>query len=518
MPRLRSTLLTLLAGLALAAPAEAADTEGGVRDAVVVAVLDGGLNPYHHDLLASRMPQHRNASPADDLPLRRPASEWLPGFAEAERGFASFERLDLSLTDDPNASATPLYTGDTAEWAKVRESSADALHGVWFPGTKVIGALNFSRGDDIWAGTGAHGVGTTSSVVGNIHGTCPECLLFFIDYGDTAAEAEAAIEWAEAQPWIDVISNSYGHGGTVPKIYAGSDTEKQRAASDRGQTIVFSAGNGVENAYAVTNPTTFSSQKGPDWLLTVGAVAPEKDNHYGRNGGGGGSFFGAGKPVDVAGVGGSYPNAYTATRVGGTGTSGFGGTSNAAPTVAGLYANALFRARTALAGPSKVQQDGVIARGPAIACGAARPGCELGDGELTATELRTRVLHAAVHTAAGFTDPLGTAAAPRIGEQDFLAEGHGTFFARQAGPRSDAWLAELDRIVAPLEGRAAPLTRPAGEAEWFVVDSYCRQKNWGSWTGGAYVEGRTPLPAPSPTTPARNAYAATCPGGPTPAG
>ena len=501
-----------------AAPAAPPRVEGGIDDAVVIAVLDGGVNPYHWDFLASKMPQSTNAVPGDELPLNRPATEWLPGFADAAKGFAEFERLDLSLNaTDPEADAAGLYDGDAPQWGKVKESDDSTLNGYWFPGTKVIGALSFSEGEDLWMGTGAHGVGTTSSVVGNLHGTCPECLLFFIDYGDTAEEAEQAIEWAEAQPWIDVISNSYGHAGAVPKIYAGSNVEAQRAASERGQTITFSAGNGIENAYVVTNPTTYSSQKGPDWLITVGAVTPGEGNYYGDDSTGG-SYFGAGKPVDVAGVGSSYPNAYSAKGVGGTGTSGFGGTSNASPTIAGLYGRTLYQARKLLGGPSKVQAGGVIATGTGFTCGALRPDCELADGKLTAVELRTRLLHSAVHTDAGIADPQAVAATPAIDEQDFMTEGHGTFFARHAGPASNAWLEEFDRITGPLEGRAKALERPAGEAEWMIVDSYCRQQNWGSWTGGYYVEGQTQLPEPSPATPVRNGYAETCPGGPTPGG
>ena len=53
--------------------------------------------------------------------------------------------------------------------------------------------------------------------------------------------------------------------------------------------------------------------------------------------------------------------------------------------------------------------------------------------------------------------------------------------------------------------------RPPGEAEWFAVDSWCRQHIWGSWNGGAYVSAaKTPLPAPDPNTPSRNAYHAGC--------
>ena len=489
------------------APAVAAPrVEGGIDDATVVAVLDGGINPYHWDFLASKMPQHANGTAGDDLPLQSPATDWLPGVASA--GFKSFERIDLELdANDPDAGF-----GDEAPLNGRKPSAPGNLNAYWFPDTKIIGAMSFADPGDFWQGADAHGVGTTSSVVGNIHGTCPECLLFFVDYGHTAEQAEAAIEWAESQPWIDVISNSYGHGGAVPKIYAGSNTEAQRAAVERGQQIVFSAGNGVENAFAVTNPTSYSSQKGPDWILTVGGVQPEED--------GGGSYSGAGKPADVAGVANNYPNAYGATTVGGAG-SGFGGTSNAAPTVAGLYARALYQARTTLRGPSKVQQDGVIATGDPIACGPAHAGCELGDGRLTEPELRTRLLHAATHTSAGlafYTAGGPEAGAPPVGEEEFLNEGHGTFFARDGGPADNGWIEELGRITGPLTGAAAPLARPEGELEWMTVDSYCRQQNWGSWTRGYYVEGQSELPGPSPQWPVRSAYEAGCPGGPTPAG
>jgi hypothetical protein len=517
----RRTPPVLRTPAAPAAPAIAAAparSEGGVDDVTVVAVLDGGTNPYHWDFQSAHLPQHLDADPGNDIPLDRPATEWLPGFATSMAG-GSFDRIDLELdTADSEAGF-----GDGKPLIDLRASSRELRHAYWLPGTKVIGSMLFGSPDEkkaLWQGADAHGVGTTSSSVGNLHGTCPECLLFFIDYGSSTEDAEAAIEWAEAQPWIDVVTNSYGHGGTVPKIYAGSNVESQRAAVERGQEIVFSGGNGVENAYGASNPTTFSSQKGPDWILTVGAASPGPDNHYGADSDGG-AYSGAGKPVDVAGVGADYPNAYGATTVSGVGSFGFGGSSNAAPTLAGLYARSLHLARTALAGPSKVQAGGVIAQGAPVACGAARPACELGDGRLTEVELRTRLLEGAVPSEAG-TAFLGQAGQsptiPPVGEENLMGEGHGTYFARQAGPKSTAWLTELERIVGPMSGRAPALERPDGEKDWFIVDSYCRQDMWGAWKLGDYVDGITTLPGPDPAWLVRSAYEQTCPGGPTPLG
>jgi hypothetical protein len=195
--------------------------------------------------------------------------------------------------------------------------------------------------------------------------------------------------------------------------------------------------------------------------------------------------------------------------VGGTGSSGFGGTSNATPQVAGMYARALYLARRDLAGPSRIQRGGVIATGADYRCGRARPNCELGDGRLTAAELRQRLFFGAIHTAAGIT-PAGAGELPPVGEDEFLNEGHGSYFGRESG-RYKAYLKEFDRVMGPLEGRAKELDRPAGEREWMLVDSFCRQHLWGAWKGGYYIDGKTELPGPDPMAPLRSAIETGCP-------
>jgi hypothetical protein len=501
-------------------------TEGGIGDATVIAVLDFGLNPYHFDFRGSMMPQHKDSDPGNDLPLDEPFTEWLPGAAGAP--LSSLERMDITLSDDPEEQSSSLADGD-GNLDKLKTSTPEAINAVWFPGTKVIGAVDFLDEPNLFAdGVGAHGVGTTSSSVGNLHGTCPECLLFFINLGETPEEIEGAIDWAMRQPWIDGISNSYGLSLTPAdrtRVYDGSNVAQQAQASERGQTIFFSAGNGNEGAFLSPNNTTFSSQEGPDWIVTVGAVSPPEGGYYGPladtsdDDGESASYTGAGKPADIAGIGSDYPTAYTAEKIGGTGASGFGGTSNATPQVAGLYGRTLYMARKALRGPSRTQAAGVVASGEPVTCGALRPDCELDDGRLTASELRTRLFHGAVHTEAGFAvtgqgvveDP----SAPAIGEEEFLNEGHGSYMGKVWEDRNE-WVVEFDRLFNPVVGNAKALERPDGEKEWMIVDSYCRQKNWGSWTGGYYLEGQTELPGPDPAYPARSAREQSCPGGPTP--
>ena len=179
------------------------------------------------------------------------------------------------------------------------------------------------------------------------------------------------------------------------------------------------------------------------------------------------------------------------------------------PTLAGTFGRALYQARRLLPGPSRTQQGGVIGRGnKPIACGKARPRCELGDGVLTAAELRDRLFLGAVHrngdVAVGGLLPLPKPSA----EVEYADVGHGGYAARVE--RNDAiWMAEVERIVGPLIGRAPALARPAGERDWMVVDSYCRQQLWGAWTGGYYTPGVT-LPAPDPAWPLRTALESAC--------
>lgn len=502
--------LAIAAALTLAAPggASAADPAG---DATVIAVIDSAINPYHWDFLASKMPQALDADASNDLPLDQPASTWLPGFPAATR-------IDLTLNaTSRSANPNTLQTGDQAKWNTVRPSTSSSPRVYWFPGTKVIGAMTFSSTLKIAGPTSEHGVGTTSTAVGNLNGTCPECLLFFIQY-DTAANAEEAIKWAEQQPWIDAISNSYGFSlASRDRLYSKSDTAAQRSASERGQTIFFSAGNGQENAFVAPNPTLFSSEEGPDWIVTVGAVTPGADNYYGAPlTDAHTAYSGTGKPADIAGIGESYPDAYGATTVSGVG-SGFGGTSNATPQIAGLYGRALYDARTALSGASRTQTGGVVATGDPIPCGGARPGCELGDGVLTAAELRTRLFGGATHTTGGYSVGGVTPGGPRASDElEYLAVGHGYYSGREGKDRAK-FAGEADSLLAAMTGAAAVPARDPGERDWMIVDSYCRQKNWGAWNGGYYVEGKTTLPAEDLRAwPVRSALARECPGGPTP--
>ena len=482
-------------GAALSATAAQKSDPSRAGDATVIAVIDSAFSPYHHDFLASKMPADAR------VPLDQAPHTWLPGFP-TPAAFESYSPLTLTLTDEDDVDMQELHDADQKAWDSVQESSSKAVHYRWIPRTKVIGALTFGfeAGDEratdqvfgaegtIYGNGGTeHGMGSASSAVGNLHGTCPQCLLVFIDY-TTQRSAERALKWVHEQPWIDAVTNSYGFSATYAgrdRVYNGTDVETEKKASQRGQTTFFSAGNGLENAFTVPNSTLLSSQEGPDWVVTVGATDPGNDK----------DFTGTGKTADVAGIGHSYPTSYGSTTT--SNGKDFSGTSNATPQVAGTYGRALWEARRALPGPSRTQAGGVVAKGKPVRCGAARKACELADGSLTGSELRTRLLHGATPTEGGFTDGLlGLAETPPVADSRFASEGHGTY----RGLIDEDWDSRFrSRVLDPMLGRASAPARPEGEVEWFRVDSACRQHVWGSWTGGYYLdEERTPQPSADP--------------------
>ena len=515
MRRIR-TALAVLTAAALAVPAVAVaappatgkPVKGSAEDAVVIAVIDSGFSPYSQDFLADRMP-----ADAADLPLSSPPDTWLSGFPSPD-SFASYDSLDLTLDGTPGTVMNDLKKRDQAEWDTVKESGDAGIHYSWIPGTKVVGALTFGAQDDdrlsdrlLFGGKGTiygsggseHGMGSASVSTGNLYGTCPQCLLVFIEY-TTQESAERALTWVHQQPWIDAVTNSYGFSAGIvvrDRVYNGSDVETGRLAAERGQTTFFSAGNGLENAFTVPNSTLLSSQEGPDWTITVGAVDPNNKD-----------YTGTGKPADIAGLGRGYPSSRGPNV---DSTSNFSGTSNATPQVAGIYGRALWEARTALKGASRVQDADVVATGKPVRCGAERPDCELGDGVLTADELRTRLLHGAAPSDGGYTGGLtNRVSTPAIADQRFAAEGHGVY----RGHIDGAYDAELtSRLLDPLFGRAAAPERPAGEVEWFRVDSHCRQHIWGDWSNGFYSSAeQTPLPSRDPVAwPTRTAIQEACP-------
>lgn len=493
-------------------PPPVTPTAKAFDDAVVIAVIDSNINPYHWDYLAAKMPQ---AGTADALPLDQDPATWLPGHPGA-KAFKSYQALKLTIDPtDPKAGTAALAAKDAAEWAKIVYSEGTDNKDVsmyWIPNTKIIGHVAFggayvgdpatslvlgpSTGPVNTFATDSHGIGTSSVSTGAIHGACPHCLLVYVH-----GTSEQANEWVQKQDWIDLQTNSWGIGLVYrDRAYAGSDTESQKKAVERGQQIFFSAGNGQENAFVVPNTTLQSSQEGPDWIVTVGAT-DSVDNS---------SPSGHGKPADISSLGDSYPSAYgNDGTANGAGT--FSGTSNATPVIAGIYGEALYRIRQSWAGASRVQKDGVIATGPA-GCKAANAKCALADGKLTVHELREALYRAATYSPTGWNvgGLGGITTIPATGSQpelEFLAEGHGNYRGRMDG--AVKYEAELGRITGFVDGSWFA-EQNADQKDWMYAKSLCRQKVWGAWDHGQFNAAAT-APAASPMWPVRTWLMSACP-------
>ncbi len=459
---------------------DAGDEGSRVDDVVVVAVLDWQINPYHWDYLAEHMPQHQDDDQENDLPLSQDPSTWMPRFPDRS-GFASYDALNLSLEpDDEDADANELYEKDSEEWAKMEQTTADEVHYRYIPGTKVVGLITTGDGDGF--ATSSHGIGASSVSVGNIHGTCPNCLLVFVDL-----PGQAGLEWVRQQDWIDVTTHSYEGstvGGNVRDSLVDCDTSLEQEAAQRGQQIFWAAGNGLANTFTAPQTTLASCQKGPEWSVTVGAVHPTTES----------SYTGHGKPVHVSSIGQAYPSAGGPTV---TSESMFSGTSNATPVTAGLYAQALHRLRTETQGETTMQRDNVILEGDR-SCEEDDATCPLAEGRLTATGLREALFRAAEYTNPYFHPSIQDEALPVPGtkETTIWTQGHGAFLGRLGD-----WEGEVQRIVDHATGVATD-QRDDDLRGWMVAYSWCMQQVWGEWEYGYWQSG-DPLPEPDPEWPQR---------------
>jgi len=359
----------------------------------VVGVADSGINPYHYEFSAATYPD------PDVLALTRNftrhPSEYIAGYP------ASATALPITLGEGYYPAK------DQAVWAGVEKGKL-----YWIPGTKIIGAIDAGDNSAVNADPDAtpivdddgHGTGSSSVSVGNRYGYCPTCLLMFTESLDTT--------YNESFPWVDITSHSFGTVGGVPLGLAFGADEDTKAAAERGQTVLFAAGNGVGNAFDVPQITYGSGDTGNDWTITVGAI--RRDNQR--------AIVGDGIPVEISAWGdGNLPSA---CRTGTVGQCAFGGTSAATPYTAGIFGTVLTQVRQAIGDPKVGQRPGqVVAEGNAI------PGSVfLADGKLTRAELRDAVLKTAFplnQDNSPSTYPYPLTAPYASNDTNFLFEGYG---------------------------------------------------------------------------------------------
>lgn len=335
---------------------------------VVIAFVDSGINPYHQDFRAPDFAHH--------------PSQYIEGYPTTSEEVP----LSFDVADAEGYDAARAIDEDEGALAELRRNQL-----YWFPGTRIIGGYSTTTGGTAAGRTdlpvideNGHGSGVASVAAGRFFGSNPNALIVMVE-----GLGENSVAWASNQPWIDVMSNSWGSLGNVP---LGSTVSTKRAAQ-RGQTVAFASGNGASNTNSSTafppngtvedpckcktpdsNPSLTNQYQGAAWVLTVGAISPVNGQaHWWHS-----------VPVDVS----SFGSKWRAAAPFGVQLSenrDFGGTSCATPTTAGVLSSYILKAREVFGDTVGGQRPGqaVAVASPSAVLPASGP---LADGTLTRVE------------------------------------------------------------------------------------------------------------------------------------
>ena len=413
---------------------------------VVIALIDSGINPYHQDFRAPEFVHH--------------PSKFIEGYPKDAQAF------DLSFSTADAKGYDAARKADDIDWALTKPAELR-----WFPGTRIIGGISLGSGDTVapWAerkilDDQGHGTGTASVAAGRFYGSNPNALIVEVE-----SLGEASLNWATEQKWIDIVSNSWGNQANLPL----GDPEMTKVATERGQTVVVSAGNGATNTNSSTGfpaggpvedpckcktPDSDNSMtdpwSGPAWLLTIGAVSPiNGQDHWWHS-----------YPVDVSSFGSKWRAAGAfGVEIGpddaNLETRDFGGTSCAAPITSGVLSRIILEAREILGDTVGGQRpDQAVAVGPKSRAPKKGP---LSDGVLTRLEAEAIVQKTAFPTPADPEKITWDYAIRPTTEAYFIHQGYGVVdrnslaLARKvlvgteelpSRPEADQWIQAMDAI------------------------------------------------------------------------
>lgn len=388
-----------LAGCVQEDPA-GSDTVGPLPDAepapprVVVAVIDSGVNVYHEHFQRDPVPDAVLDSFVNTLDDRAP------------------ERVRLSQEGDYDARVE----ADKDVWGSLER---ERLY--QFEGTSVLG-ISFDESEHPVLDDGSHGTATAGAVLA----ANPDALVVLVE----GAGSEAGEAWAAEQPWIDLLSESYGPPGSPPTwMVAGSSTaEANRVAWQSGKIPVGAADNTPAAA-------PVDSTAGPPWVVGVAGDDPD-----------------AGCREHDSGSLPDFTSDFTQELPEADSTDGsrpISGTSFSTPRTAGTFSAAILQVRAAWGHETGIA-DGALALGP--------------DGErLTNVDVR-----AAFNRTAVYFDEVGTCG-PVNPVAPWLQMGWGS-----VGPGI------VNTTVDHLLGRAEAPEKPEG-AQIFQGQMHdARRQAWGS--------------------------------------
>ncbi|HET6399151.1 MAG TPA: S8/S53 family peptidase [Candidatus Thermoplasmatota archaeon] len=206
---------------------------------VVVADIDSGINVYHERFRAER--------PLD------------PAF--------------LASLVDSRTGRPPVWVNLT--WEGTYEERFEADRDVWsrlergvlyyFAGTRVLGIGFDARTQNVILDgpDGSHGTATAGAVFDHN----PEAVLVMVEgVGDPQAEA-----WVAEQPWIDIVTMSYGPPGSVPGSGTAMGLQTHMATKQMWRAGMVPVGAADNTPALAPNDET----AGPPWVLGVAGDHPE---------------------------------------------------------------------------------------------------------------------------------------------------------------------------------------------------------------------------------------------------
>ena len=425
------------------------------RPFVVIAMIDSGINPYHQDFRAPEFTLH--------------PSEYLEGFPEAA------EAVDLSFAVADAQGYAAARTADADTLKALRGSTPASPKLYWFPGTRIIGGISFAGGGTVAGVTdykvideNGHGTGTASVAAGQFFGSSPNALIVEIE-----GLGQTGVAWANSQPWIDVVSNSWGPSLPGRADPPGTNLTHSRDAVRRGQSVLYSSGNGMYNTNSTAvfapgpvpvddpcdckvpthNSSTTASSSGPSWVITVGAASPVN----------GQAHWWHGIPNEAVSFGSKWrAAAHNGVTV--SDSRDFGGTSAATPIVGGVLSALLLKARLELGDATSGQAGGIVASGPA---GAVTSG-PLADGSLTRQELEDLTLKTAAPVEFDPETYAWDYAVDPTTPLYYIDQGYGVV-DRTSKARSEAVLMG-----------GAQLPARAEVDQWIAVTDRAREAQWGA--------------------------------------
>lgn len=257
--------------------------------------------------------------------------------------------IDTGIHPAAGAFQLPELTAHPSTYVSGYPASAEALSQdlagaqpgrlYYVPGTRVIGAISLGEFENPLQCPASpqkrpihDDCGHGNSVAMRAAAQSPHVLIVAVE----VPQPDVGLAWAIDQPWIDVISLSWGTPANAPVPGIEALTKK---ATDLGKIVTVAAGNGLTGTGLVPDRslTYTSPMSGPAWVVSVGAVSDYSKRDY--------SWHAI--PVDVA-----------------AGSPLGGGTSFATPVVAGQIGRVLAEVRGAVGDTGEGPRDGALVVAP----------------------------------------------------------------------------------------------------------------------------------------------------------